>query len=104
MILSEIFAIIDNGTWKYVPNALKTVINRDHWLKMLSAYTALVLLMIYRLVVIERTYLFHSSSPTRSTYATSSQLKELLVHLIFFFVPGYFVFAFATRRDQTGSE
>lgn len=104
MILGEILSKIDKVTWKFVPDVFKPVINRDHWLKMLSAYTALAFFMVYRLVVIERTYLFHSSPPTRSTYATSSQLKELLVHLIFFFVPGYFVFAFATRRNQTGSE
>lgn len=104
MTLERIFAKIDEGTWKYVPDALKAVINRDHWLKVLSAYTALVILMIYRLLVIERTYLFHSSSPMRSTFATSSQLKEVLVHLVFFFVPGYFVFAFAARRAQTSRE
>ena len=90
---------IDEWTWRYVPTPVKSVIERSSWLKLLTIYTLLLVVLIYRFGIVGKSLFFHSESPTRlSDIDSGTQLRELIVHLAFFSVP--MMIAFTFNRDN----
>jgi len=90
----------DEFSWRFVPGPLKNVIERESWLKLLTIYVALAILVIYRFFILKRSIFFHSASPVRSGQVESAtQLQELMIHLLFFFAPMMLAFHFNRERN-----
>lgn len=78
----------DAYTWGKLPSAIQGALDRTSWWKILVVYIALAVLLLYRFVIIRRSIFFHSYPASRAHEFTSeTQLRELLIHLIFFFLP-----------------
>jgi len=96
----SVFKRIDDFTWHYVPVPFKSVIERSSWWKLLLIYSTLFVLVVYRFWILREPLFFHSgpSIMNHPQVDKSTQLKELMIHLLFFFIP--MILAFTTRPRQ----
>ena len=92
--MSAILKKIDDGTWNYVPGPLRAVIRREAWLKLLIVYLLIIAVMAYRFFVLKRSVLFHSISPINAKFDKWDQMKESLLHVSVFLIPGFLAFGF----------
>jgi hypothetical protein len=100
---SSAISIIDEFTWRMVPIPLKDIIERRSWLLLLSVYTCLIILVIYRFVIAKNRIFFHGvASTSRELHDLDStqQIKELFIHLIFFLIPMLVAFAFNGQNNS----
>lgn len=79
---------LDAYTWNKLPRMIQSSIDRNSWWKVLLTYSTLTVLVIYRFGISRKSIFFHSYPVARShEFSTQSQIQELIVHLVFFFLP-----------------
>lgn len=94
-----LFRRVDDLTWSYLPLPFKSVLDRSSWWKLLLVYSTLVVLLVYRFFFARGPILVHAPPSTRlGDNHSNVQTKELIIHLMFFFVPMFI--AYFTRPRQ----
>ncbi len=84
----ELLRRADSYTWNKLPTIIQSSIERDSWWKILLTYSTLLVLVIYRFVITRRSIFFHSYPVARAQeFSSQTQIKELIIHLVFFFLP-----------------
>lgn len=93
----------DAYTWSKLPQVVQSSLERRSWWKVLVIYSALLGLVIYRFGIIRKSIFFHSAPVTRSDdFSSRNQIKELIIHLIFFFLPMILAIGFSHARQVDG--
>ena len=105
--MSAIVEKIDQASWKYLPDPLKAVIRREAWIKLLVVYAIMLSVMIYRFLALKKSLLFHAVSPIKGDkFEKADQLKEAVLHVVIFLIPGFLASAFnrPPRNAQNNRE